>query len=408
LRAKGIPYDEQLISLQNKPEWYKALVPTTLVPAVLFHGETGEEGDGGDGEGGDSSEGKKKKNERRIVWESDDIIRALEEEFPNTPEMLRDTPEYDAAVKMNDDLTSAGFRFIYAGRNDTLSEVDRSERRDAFLSELDRLDAALKVQQQQQQQHLETTSASSDGGGGMHFRLGADFTAADAIMIPALERWRIQLPLAVEVDILEGRPALTKWFEAVDSYAPYSERVMGDEYSWTATNSMFLRIFGGGEDEPEVAAAIRRADDAAARLTESFAAKAAEEREGDDDDDDDGTRKKFSREAAYKLVSNREAVIADCTREDPKSQRHLGRASDVHAADVALRIVVGVLLSEGDPIARARESTLPDMENAKDGASAARTVAARLCVPRDMGAPAASILRAVLAIVADRLEGKMP
>lgn len=391
--------------MQNKPEWYKALVPTTLVPAVLFHGETGEEGDHGEGDADDDGEGKKKKNERRIVWESADIIRALEEEFPNTPEMLRDTPEYDAAVKMNDDLTSAGFRFIYAGRNDTLSEVDESERRDAFLSELDRLDAALKVQQQQQQQ-LETTSASSDGGDRMHFRLGADFTAADAIMIPALERWRIQLPLAVDVDILEGRPALTKWFEAVDSYAPYSERVMGDEYSWTATNSMFLRIFGGGEDEPEVAAAIRRSDDAAARLTESFAAKAAEEREGDHDDDDDvGTKKKFSREAASKLVSNREAVIADCTREDPKSQRHLGRASDVDAADVALRIVVGVLLSEGDPIARARESTLPDMENAKDGASAARTVAARLCVPRDMGAPAASILRAVLAIVADRLEG---
>ncbi|EJK74264.1 hypothetical protein THAOC_04066, partial [Thalassiosira oceanica] len=26
LRAKGIPYDEQLVSLQNKPDWYKALV----------------------------------------------------------------------------------------------------------------------------------------------------------------------------------------------------------------------------------------------------------------------------------------------------------------------------------------------------------------------------------------------
>ena len=71
LRAKNIPYEEQLISLQNKPDWYKALVPTTLVPAVLFH------------------EDEDKKNERRIVWESSDIIEALDEVFPEHP-MLRD------------------------------------------------------------------------------------------------------------------------------------------------------------------------------------------------------------------------------------------------------------------------------------------------------------------------------
>lgn len=94
LLAKGIPYEEQLISLQNKPDWHKALVPTSLVPAVLFHGDNSEEG---------------KKNERRIVWESSDIINALEEEFPDTPKMLphdNDNPEYDAAVQMNDDLSS--------------------------------------------------------------------------------------------------------------------------------------------------------------------------------------------------------------------------------------------------------------------------------------------------------------
>ena len=71
VRAKGIPYDEQLISLQNKPDWYKVLVPTTLVPAVLFH----ESGVDGNGE-------RTKKNERRIVWESSDIIKALDEQFP--------------------------------------------------------------------------------------------------------------------------------------------------------------------------------------------------------------------------------------------------------------------------------------------------------------------------------------
>jgi hypothetical protein len=39
-----------------------------------------------------------------------------------------------------------------------------------------------------------------------------------------------------------------------------------------------------------------------------------------------------------------------------------------------------------------------------DAAAAARAVAARLCVPRDMGGPAAKILRGTLAIIANRLE----
>lgn len=373
LRAKGIPYDEQLISLQNKPEWYKALVPTTLVPAVLFHGRD-DEGDG------DTA----RRNERRIVWESSDIIEALEEEFPDTPKMLLDTPEYEAAVKMNDDLTAAGFQFVYAGRNESLTEENKLERRTKFISELDRLDAALAQQQ--------------DEGG--YFRLGLDFTAVDALMIPTLERWRYQLPLTTDIDIRKGRPALTKWFEAMDSYEPYSSRVAGDEYSWTATNSMFLRYFGGGEDKPEVAEAIQRADDAAKRLASSFVDMALEQEEGEGG-------KKYSKEAAAKLVANHEAVVNDCTREEPKSQQHIIRGSNPDAADIMLRYVSSLLLSDEDTVLHSKVAPLLDTENqeaAKDAAAAARTVASRLCVPRDMSAPAASILRAVLVTVANRLE----
>lgn len=35
LEEKGIPYDCVLIELYNKPAWYKELVPTSLVPAVV-------------------------------------------------------------------------------------------------------------------------------------------------------------------------------------------------------------------------------------------------------------------------------------------------------------------------------------------------------------------------------------
>ncbi|KAL7545985.1 hypothetical protein ACHAWF_009332 [Thalassiosira exigua] len=382
LRAKGIPYEEQLVSLQNKPDWYKALVPTTLVPAVLFHEPVDE--------GGDDT----KKNERRIVWESEDILKALEEEFPESPRMVHDTPEYEAAVRMNNDMNVAGFNFIYAGRNNTLTEEDKKNRKIEFLAELDRLEEALARQQKQ-------SSTRADDGGGGCFRLGV-FSAVDSLMIPTLERWRYQLPLTVELDILEGRPALSKWFEAMDSYEPYANRVAGDEYSWTAANSMFLRYFGGGDDKPEVAAGIERADDAAERLSRSFGENAAEE----------GGDKTHSKEAAAKLISNHEAVVEDCTRDDPKSQQHIDRAlGGEDAADAVLRHVVSLLLSENDTLVEARVAPLPDtiMEGgsntAKVAALAARIVATRLCVPRDMSAPAASILRATLATVADRLEG---
>jgi len=390
LRAKGIPYNEQLISLQKKPDWYKALVPTTLVPAVLFHGHDNEVGE----------EGSRSKNERRIVWESSDIIAALEKEFPNTPQMVHKTLEYEKAVKMNDDLSAAGFGFIYAGRNDTLTEEEKTDRKTKFVAELDRLDAALEDQQQQ-------TTDRSNNGGGSCFRLGKDFTAVDAIMVPTLERWRYQLPLTIGMNILENRPALNEWFEAMDSFEPYSGRVAGDEYSWVATNSMFLRYFGGGEDKPEIKEAIQRADAAAERLTSLFAKRAWPEQL--EHDVEDKKKKKFLNEAALKLAANHVAVVKDCTRIDPKSQEHIGRAANSDAADVMLRYVTSLLLSNNDTLSQAQEGPLLDVDekrSAKDSASAARIVASRLCAPRDMSAPAAGILRAVLTTVADRLEEK--
>jgi glutaredoxin len=85
LHVKQIPYQETLVSLQNKPQWYKQLVPTTLVPAVLFHGSSND---------GD----KDTKNERRIVWESMDILKALDDEFPDTPKVS--TYQYYACLMM--------------------------------------------------------------------------------------------------------------------------------------------------------------------------------------------------------------------------------------------------------------------------------------------------------------------
>ncbi len=368
IRAKNLPYQERLIQLFNKPEWYKEMVPTTQVPAVLFHEW-----------GGDSSQ-----NSRKLVWESADVMKALDEAFPDTIQLVHDTPEYKRAVEEIDELSKAGFAFLYAarqtsGKDGEDSEIDIEEEQKQkladFLSALDKLDQSLEA----------------SGG---PFRLGSEFSEIDALMVPVLERWRYQLPLKSDspIDILEGRPFIKKWFEGMEAFAPYSERVMGDEYSWVATNVMFANYFGGKEDE------IARSSAAAIELINSFKPKG-----------DMICEERFALEAARKIVGNHEGIVKDCTSKDPKSQLFIPRSKEEDNADAVLHFVVQLLLDGSDVIASATSKPLPDIlqnmdeEQKEDAALAAKTVASRLCVPRDMSAPAAKILRAVLMIVSSRL-----
>jgi len=237
MRVKNLPYQERLISLSNKPDWYKEMVPTTQVPAVLFHTDIDSNGPAPIDMDTDTNTNREP-NSRKLVWESLDIMMALDEMFPDTPQLVLDTDEYKKASEMNTSLNTAGFKFVYAssGGSESESESESSEKlilqeleekKQAFLDALDELDRAI-----------------AESGG--PFRLGTDFTGVDAEIIPSLERWRYQLPLSKGIDILDSRPALVKWFQAMDSYAPYSERVAGDEYSWVATSAMFAIFWEGG------------------------------------------------------------------------------------------------------------------------------------------------------------------
>lgn len=396
VRAKGLPYQETLVPLQGKPEWYKQMVPTGLVPAVLFHGD--------DNNNTTSS--------RELVWESDAIMHALDEKFPDTPKlMLEGNAEFDAALEMQNRLQAAGFKFAYGNRNGTLTDDELQQNRDGFESVLDELNVALG----EQAAAAATATASSSGDDNKDvgcFRLGADFSGIDAIMIPTLERWRFQLPLTENIDILENRVHLRNWFDHLDSFEAYSDRVAGDEYSWTATASTFLRYFGGGEDKPHVAEGIARADAAAEKLTNKFASSLASNKNNDNE-------KAFALEAATKLITNHEAVVADCVREEPLSQKHIPRASasKEDTADALLRHVSSLLLqiassslSSSDTISSAAAHDAKavvhgdgDGDVAAQGALAMKAVAKRLCVPRDMGAPSAALLRGILNTVADNL-----
>merc|ERR1712164_99795 len=89
-------------------------------------------------------------------------------------------------------------------------------------------------------------------------------------------------------------------------------------------------------------------------------------------------------EAAAKLISNYEAVVADAAAgedTEPKSQKSLARLPRAAAPVVehVLRNAAARLLGiDPEPVAPTESAT---------AAQAARFVAERVCAPRDMGAP---------------------
>ena len=362
------------------------MVPTGLVPAVLFHGEEGsDESETINQEGGSDN---KVSTSRELVWESDAILEALDAKFPDTPKLMKKGEKaFDEALDLHNRVQAAGFKFSYGNRNGTLTDEEIQKNREDFESLLDELDTALGAQ-------------ASASGTEECFRLGTEFSGIDAIMIPTLERWRYQLPITENLDILENRRNLKNWFETMDSFEAYGDRVAGDEYSWTATASMFLRYFGGGEDKPKVAEGIARADAAAEKLAGEFVAATTAST----------PTQSAALEAAAKLISNHEAVVADCVREDPLSQKHIPRATSggTDTVDYLLRQVSSMLLSMATESSQSPASAsflLPE-NNAEQGALALQTISKRLCVPRDMGAPSAALLRGTLSLFADALAEK--
>lgn len=387
IRAKNLPYQERLIALFDKPDWYKEMVPTTQVPAVLFH-------QWGNGNGNDNDYGVK--SSRILVWESLDIMNALDEAFPDTIQLVHDTPEYKAAEEQIDRVTKAGFAFIYGARQST----NATSSNDTNKNKANGNNVSIELKEQLANKKAEFNLAldelekSLKESGGL-FRLGSEFTGIDAIMIPVLERWRYQLPLksdTMAIDILKDRPYLQNWFKAMEDFQPYCGRVMGDEYSWTATNAMFVKYFGGTEEE------VKKSEDAATSLLSSIKSTGTSECE-----------ERFVMEAAKKILSNHDAIVKDCTNSNPKSQIYVPRSQSEHNANVLLQFTTEVLLKGNDAIGSASSLPLPpsleemSKEQKMDVSIAAKTIASRLCAPRDMSAPAAKILRTVLMTVSDRL-----
>lgn len=377
LEAKGIPYREELINLQDKPQWYKDMVPTTLVPAVKFD------------------------DDESVIWESADVMAELERRFPAKPLLPAEGSEArqrtDALIEFCPTLLSHGVRMSYPNASATAEEREAS--RSNFLSKLDELDGMI-----------------AEGGG--PFMSGDTFSLADAMFVPMLERWAVQLPLttgdillrpgaltgtpptAADAPTPARWPAIERWFVAMEEELPaYSDKVMGDAFSWASLVGTFQRMFSSNataaSDDPERAAAaaasIRRSDYAARQTLNLLKAKQLDE-----------FAQAHRVAAARAVLSNREAVIADALNTEPRTQTQLKRLDEEDRP-----LVEGTLREACRRLLGVDDHDDDYMEHAGDAAvvaEAARYVASRICAPRDMSAPAASALRCSLMGIAAQAE----
>lgn len=323
LEEKEIPFETEFIDLSNKPKWYTDLVPTTLVPAAKIEGT--------------------------LIYESKDILLALEDRFP-TPPLLPENPEENSVARQlieaseTNGFLDASYRFL------------RST--DADPTELANLQATLEARLDELEQALGTYP-------GPYFV--STFSLVDILYSPHLDRLAANLPVYRNFHIKHNPrfPRLNNWFAALNQRPAY-HRVRSD----STTNNLLLRRRWGIEP-----AANPLPLDAAASETLEFRAEAAE-----------------------RLSDNREAAIGDILKNS--GVQALAANGDVatvnDAVEFHLKLLADYLL-HGDrvllPWGRVGGKDNADPIVAAAGAITLAYVRNRICAPRDMSAGAATAFR---------------
>ena len=174
LEEKQVPYRIEKVTMfcyGKKEDWYKAKVPSGMLPAIALDG--------------------------RLVTESDDILMALEEAFGPLGSGMQ-----DAAVLKLRQLERLLFR-AWCGWLCQPARWFRQEQsnRDQFVEVVAQVEAALA--------HTP----------GPYFL--ADFSTADVIFTPYVERMNASLYYYKGYSLREENPHLSAWFEAMESRATY-------------------------------------------------------------------------------------------------------------------------------------------------------------------------------------------
>ncbi|MFQ4144858.1 glutathione S-transferase family protein [Chlorogloeopsis sp. ULAP02] len=324
LEEKEIPFETEFIDLSNKPKWYTDLVPTTLVPAAKIEG--------------------------KLVYESKDILLALEERF-STPSLLPENPEENAVARQwVEEAETNGFRDIaYKFLRETPTDAHELANLQAeFETKLDELEQALGKYP------------------GSYFL--SSFSLVDIMYSPHLDRLAANLPVYRGYHI-KGNPRFSRinaWFEALNQRPAY-HRVKSDHI----TNNLLLRRRWGVEPIGNPLPL----------------------------DPADSEKIQFRAEAAERLSDNREVAIADILKNSGVQALAVdGNISAVQeAVEFHLRLLADYLINGNGaslPGGRTGGKDSLDPTIAAVGAITLAYVRNRICAPRDMSAGAATAFRA--------------
>ncbi|MBN3960163.1 glutathione S-transferase family protein [Nostoc sp. NMS8] len=323
LEEKEIPFATEFIDLTNKPKWYTDLVPTTLVPAAKIEG--------------------------KLVYESKEILLALEEQFG--PTLLPEDPEENAVARQwLEDAETNGVR-------DIAYKFLRQAPEDP--NELASLQAAFEAKLDELEQLLGKYA-------GPYFL--STFSVVDITYSPHLDRLAANLPVYRGYH-LKGNPRyprINAWFEALKQRPAY-QRVKSDD----TTNNLLLRRRWGvtpiGNPLPPDPAASQEIQ--------------------------------FRAEAAERLTDNREVALGDILKNS--GVQALAVNGDTTAVkegvDFHLRLLADYLINGNGaalPWGRVGGKDNADPTAAAIGAITLAYVRNRICAPRDMSAGAATAFRA--------------
>ncbi|MBU7583128.1 MAG: glutathione S-transferase N-terminal domain-containing protein [Nostoc sp. TH1S01] len=326
LEEKQIPFETEFIDLSNKPKWYTDLVPTTLVPAAKIEGE--------------------------LVYESKDILLALEARFPS-PSLLPEDPEENAVARQwVEDAETNGFRNLaYKFLRETPIDAD----------ELANLQADFETSLYELEQNLGKYP-------GPYFL--STLSLVDIMYSPHLDRLAANLPVYRGYHI-KGNPRFPRinaWFAALNERPAY-HRVRSDD---TTNNLLLRRRFG---IEP-----IGNALPLNAGESEAI---------------------QYRAEAAERLSDNHEVAITDIIKNS--GVQALAVDGDIttvkEAVDLHLRLLAEYLIhGDSAPLPGGRTGGKNSIETTVSavGAIALAYVRNRVCAPRDMSAGAATAFRAAV------------
>jgi glutathione S-transferase len=352
-----VPYTVEKVNMNcygDKPKWFWAMQPSGGIPVLKLDG--------------------------RVIKESNDIVWALEEAFPDRALL----PHADAAkmarvmplLSLEREAFSAWFRWLPSASNHGANMVN-------MQAVLRRVDEELKL------------------GGGPFF-LGAEFSLVDAFFAPFLERMAASLPYYKGLRLRDSEYArIEAWFVAMEARPSY-RHIQSDYY--THVHDLPPQIGGcqfGGE-HARFSEAIDGADGVSWTLG-GLADEASTLGRLQPSMGLEYTAEAARREAAERLTHNHANVARFAARglgrpgvppvsaalSDPRATHDEASLPQV---DAALRHVVHALL-EGPAAA---EASLSQGLDPRAAAASLGYLRDRVSVPRDMSYPAARQLRAHL------------